>query len=132
MREFDPARIKRMRHDGEFFWADFDLGVVDIDRIAEAFGIDEDDVEPLRDFTRAARPRGGSTSAMSSSMFPFWCASQPDAAPSEDPGLFRVNVLLHGDFLLTVHRLFDLPAAPGFASCAGAASATPSTPPSTG
>jgi magnesium transporter len=47
-------------------------------------------------------------------VFPFWCAANPDAAPDEDPELFRVNVLLHGDFLLTVHKLhFDLPEAAG-------------------
>jgi magnesium transporter len=115
VREFAPARIKQMRHKGEFFWADFDLGVVDIDRIADAFGIDEDDAKPLRDFTPGGSPARRIHVGDDLVMFPFWCASQPDADPTQDPGLFRVNVLLHGDFLLTVHRLeFDLPDAAGF------------------
>ena len=45
-------------------------------------------------------------------MFPFWCSRPPDEADVEggEAALFRVNVLVHGDFLLTVHeRDVDLP-----------------------
>jgi magnesium transporter len=115
LREFDSARVKRLRRDGKFFWADLDLGDIDLDRIAEAFEITEEDAEPLRDFSPGGSPARRVHVGEELVVFPFWCAADPDAPPRDDPGLFRVNVLLHGDFLLTVHRLeFDLPAAAGF------------------
>ena len=46
-------------------------------------------------------------------VFRFWCIGRPDAgvlggADAIEP--FQVNVVLHGDYLLTVHRRrFDLP-----------------------
>lgn len=115
LRDFEPTRVTRLRSAGTFFWADLDVGDIDIDRVAAAFGIDEDDTEPLRDFTPGGSPARRIHVGDELVVFPFWCAADPDAPPQEDPGLFRVNVLLHGDFLLTVHRLeFDLPAAAGF------------------
>jgi magnesium transporter len=105
-----------MRSNGEFFWADLDVEhtKADIDKIAAAFEIEPEDAEPLRDFTRGGSPARRIHVGDQLVVFPFWCAANPDADPDEDPGLFRVNVLLHGDFLLTVHRLhFDLPAAAG-------------------
>jgi magnesium transporter len=47
-------------------------------------------------------------------VFPFWCSANPEPrdprAGGESLRLFRVNVCLHGDFLLTVHEQgFDLP-----------------------
>jgi magnesium transporter len=115
LRVFDPAKIKRLRDAGEFFWVDLDMGEVEIDRIAEVLTIDELDAEPLRDFSPGGSPARRVHVGDGLVVFPFWCAADPDAPPDKDPGLFRVNVLLHGDFLLTVHRLeFDLPAAAGF------------------
>jgi magnesium transporter len=47
-------------------------------------------------------------------VFPFWVCGQPDAPPAGGAralNIFRVNVLLHGDFLLTTHEHeFDVPA----------------------
>jgi magnesium transporter len=115
IRELEPERIARLRDKGEFFWADLDLADVDVDGIAKAFEISPDDAEPLRDFTKGGSPARRVHVGDDLVVFPFWCAADPDAPPQDDPGLFRVNVLLHGDFLLTVHRLeFDLPAAAGF------------------
>jgi magnesium transporter len=116
VREFDVERIKRMRKSRQFFWADLDVEhtTAEIDQIAEVFGIEAQDAEPLRDFTRGGSPARRIHVGDELVVFPFWCAANPDAAPDEDPGLFRVNVLLHGDFLLTVHKLhFDLPTAAG-------------------
>jgi Mg2+ and Co2+ transporter CorA len=116
VREFEPERIERMRREGQFFWADLDVEhtKADIDKIAAAFEIEPEDAEPLRDFTRGGSPARRIHVGDSLIVFPFWCAAHPDAPPAQDPGLFRVNVLLHGDFLQTVHRRhFDLPAAAG-------------------
>jgi magnesium transporter len=116
VREFEPTRIERMRREGQFFWADLDVEhtKADIDKIAAAFGIEPEDAEPLRDFTRGGSPARRIHVGDELVVFPFWCAANPDADPDEDPGFFRVNVLLHGDFLLTVHGLhFDLPEAAG-------------------
>ena len=49
-------------------------------------------------------------------MFPFWCSATPESERRADQPLvlLRVNVVLHGDYLLTVHRQeFDLPGGRG-------------------
>jgi magnesium transporter len=114
VREFEPARIVRMRDAAEFFWADLDVRELDIDAVAEAFKIAPDDAEPLRDFSHGGSPARKVHVGDQVVVFPFWCAANPEAGPESDPEIFRVNVLLHGDFLLTVHRrAFDLPTAAG-------------------
>jgi magnesium transporter len=114
VRELDPDRIARLRGDGEFFWADLDLsGDLSLDDLCSAFKIDREDAEPLHDFSRGGSPARRIHVGDGMIVFPYWCASNPGASPLEGVealGLFRVNVLLHGDFLLTVHeQVHDLP-----------------------
>jgi magnesium transporter len=114
LRELDADQIERLRKQDEFFWIDLDLaGEVTVERIAEVFGIDEGAAETLGNFARATSPAHKMHVDGDLIVFRYWCIGLPDA---EVPGgieaiePFQVNVLLHGDYLLTVHRQpYDVP-----------------------
>jgi magnesium transporter len=111
LRDFDRARIDRMRQSGEFFWADLDDSPSPKE-IVDAFGIEPDAVAVLTDLSHTASPARRLHVESDLIVFAFSCATNPEA-PAADPtaslGLERVNVVVHGDFLLTCHRgTFDL------------------------
>ncbi len=115
MRVLDASEIARKRAADEFFWADLDLaGETTVESIAEAFGIDEGAAAALGEFERAASPARKMHIDRDLIVFRFWCIGKPDAdvlggIEAIDP--FQVNVALHGDYLLTVHRRpHDVPA----------------------
>ncbi|MDX6581043.1 MAG: magnesium transporter [Solirubrobacterales bacterium] len=114
MRVLDVERVAQMRAAGEFFWADLDLDHEGaLEEIAKAFGIDEGAVAALGEFARATSPARKVHLDDDLIVFRFWCIGRPDAGAEGgieaiDP--FQVNVALHGDFLLTVHkRPHDVP-----------------------
>ena len=114
LRELDPDAIAQRRRDGDFFWVDLDLeSGTTVDRIAQAFGLDDGAADALGRFTRATAPNRKVHIDTDLIVFRFWCIGNPDAdvlggIDAIEP--FQVNVVLHGDYLLTVHRLhYDLP-----------------------
>jgi magnesium transporter len=115
LRDLDQARIAELRRRGEFFWVD--LATHDgpsSEEIAAVLGLDRAAVESLESFRVGGAPARKIHVAADLIVFPFWCSATPErrrhaAHPLE---LVRVNVVLHGDFLLTLHqRAFDLPGA---------------------
>jgi magnesium transporter len=116
VRQCDAAEIRRLRASGRFFWADLaQAGGPSPEQVADAFELSADATRALFDFTRGGSPAQRVHVEQALIVFPFWCAAHPDAGPAggaDALGIFRVNVLLHGDFLLTFHeRRFDLPGA---------------------
>jgi magnesium transporter len=120
-RELEPAEIGRLREAGEFFWADLaaEAGPPS-EQVAAAFGLSEGARRTLFDFEEGGSPARRIHVEETLVVFAFWCSADPEPADALGGGeslrLFRVNVCLHGDFLLTVHeRAFDLPGtvAPG-------------------
>jgi magnesium transporter len=114
LRDCDAGEVARLRARGQFFWTD--LAVADgppPEEVASAFELSGEATAALFDFTRGGSPAQRIHVERALIVFPFWCAAHPDAAPqggADALEIFRVNVLLHGDFLLTVHqRRFDLP-----------------------
>ncbi len=107
MRELDPETIERRRASGEFFWIDLDRDRVPVDRIASALELSPDvggALDSLEDGGSPARRLHVESDLV---VFPFWFSANPEADPSDpdaDLKLERVAVLLHGDYLLTVHR----------------------------
>jgi magnesium transporter len=112
----DPAEVAEHRSRSEFFWADLALADgIGAAEIARAFGVSEAAAGKLAEF----RPGGAPAHRMQVEddlvVFPFWCDAGPEGlgdGNEEDQALrlFRVNVLLHGDFLITVHEHpLDLP-----------------------
>jgi magnesium transporter len=112
----DSAEVAAHRSRNEFFWADLGLadriGAADI---AQAFGVSEAAARKLESFQPGGAPAHRMHVENDLIVFPFWCDAGPDGfgdGSEEDQALrlFRVNVLLHGDFLITVHeQRLDLP-----------------------
>ena len=111
LREMDRARVDRLRGAGEFFWADLDDSVKP-QEIVDAFGIEPDAAAVLSDLSHTASPRRRLHVESDLVVFAFSCATNPEASAADATaslGLERVNVLVHGDFILTCHRgTFDL------------------------
>jgi magnesium transporter len=115
LREFDAERIAALRKRGRFFWVDLAArGGATAEQIATAFEVSAATAEALQSFRTGGAPARKLHVEQDLIVFPFWCSATPaSAAHTQHPlELVRVNVLLHGDFLLTVHqRQFDLPGA---------------------
>lgn len=112
---WDATRIASMLEQDQFFW--LDLAADDAppeEELAEALALSPDAVRALTDFSVGGPPSRRIHVESDEVVFAFWCAARPDAELDEGGGdalgIFRVNVLLHGEFVLTVHeRAFDLP-----------------------
>ena len=125
MRELDRERIARLRkgrdllglrEQGRFFWVDLPVeGGPAPEEVAAAFGLPEGAQRTLYGFAEGGSPERRVHVEEELIVFAFWCSGSPEpegdeALGAESLDLFRVNVCLHGDFLLTVHeREFDLP-----------------------
>ena len=112
MRELDPEAIVRRRASGEFFWLDLDREHVPVDRIAGALELSPAVVAALDSLEDGGSPARRLHVESDLIVFPFWFAANPEAEPTDpdaDLQLERVAVLLHGDFVLTLHQgSFDL------------------------
>ncbi len=116
LRRCDRSKVAELRSRNEFFWADLALadGAPAAD-ISAAFGISEAAAQKLEDFHAGGAPAHRMHVEDELIVFPFWCDAAAEAGDDEagEDGslhLFRVNVLLHGDFLITLHeRPLDLP-----------------------
>ena len=124
MRELDRERIARLRkgrdllglrEQGRFFWADLPVeGGPASEEVGSVFGLPEGAQRTLYDFAAGGSPERRVHVEEELIVFAFWCSGSPESADealgAESLDLFRVNVCLDGDFLLTVHeREFDLP-----------------------
>jgi magnesium transporter len=111
LREFDAQRIAELRKRGRFFWVDLATrDGVTAEQIAAAFELSPETAAALQNFRTGGAPVRKLHVEQDLIVFPFWCSATPRGGHALE--LFRVNVLLHGDFLLTVHqRRFDLPGA---------------------
>ncbi len=115
VQELEPAEIGRMRKAGEFFWTDLAReGGPGPEQVAAAFGLSDGALQTLYHFDQGGSPTSRLHVEEKLIVFAFWCSADPEPADPHAGGaslrLFRVNVCLHGDFLLTVHEnRFDLP-----------------------
>src|SRR5262245_7798150 len=115
--ELDPARIADLRRRGDFFWLDLATHEGPSCReISQALGLSDAAAGALENFHVGGAPARKIYLEKDLIVFPFWCTATPESERhAEHPlDLLRVNVVLHGDFLLTVHqRRFDLQGAVG-------------------
>src|SRR2546429_179037 len=102
----ERERIATLREQEHFFWADLSLGEVSREQIAEVLGIPSHALDPLLDFTPTALPSRKFHADGQHVVFPFNCFLEDVGAQEGEPRLtpIEVHVLVHGDFLLTVHR----------------------------
>jgi magnesium transporter len=103
----ERERITRLRSEGHFFWADLCLGEVSGDELGETLGIPPHALLPLLDFGHGGFPSRKFHADGEHVVFPFHCYVERDRHSGEDSarlGAIEVNVLVHGDYLLTLHR----------------------------
>jgi magnesium transporter len=102
----ERERIAALRRQGRFFWADLCIANLPREELSEALGIAPHALRPLLDFGRGGLPSRKFHADGQHVVFPFH--SYVPGGPDEDgeAGLraIEVNVLVHGDYLLTVHR----------------------------
>ena len=111
--EFDAGAIKQRLDRHEFFWADLAVPQeASFDEIAAAFSLDAEAVAALKLFGPPPQRQNGAPQRRvhvddEHVVFPFWCMWRPDAPLDGRRGaveMFEVKVVLHGDYLLTVHE----------------------------
>jgi magnesium transporter len=106
----ERERIARLRSDGHFFWADVSVDQHPREELGEAFDIPSHALQPLLTFGHVTRPGQKFHADADHVVFPFHCYLEPeeeqeDGRDDEDQvEAIEVNVLVHGDFILTVHR----------------------------
>jgi magnesium transporter len=103
----ERERIRTLRSQGGFFWADLSLSDVSREELEEALDIPPHALRPLLDFGQGGRPSRKFHADGEHVVFPFLCYLE--AERGEDGGrrhleAIEVNVLVHGDYLLTVHH----------------------------
>ncbi len=103
----ERARVAELRSQGRFFWIDVCIGDLRGEELGEALGVGPDALRPLLDFERGERPSRRFHANRNQVVFPFHCYIDAEGGDGEETPRLRgieVNVLVHGDYLLTVHR----------------------------
>lgn len=103
----ERERIATLREQGHFFWIDLCAADWPAEELGEALDIPPHARRPLLDFEPGRPPSRRFHADGQHVVFPFHCYLEADRGEGEEtPGLgaIEVNVLVHGDYLLTVHR----------------------------
>jgi magnesium transporter len=101
----ERERIAALRGEGRFFWADICVDEHPAEQIGEAFDIPEHALRSLFSFGHVGQPSRKFHADTEHVVFPFHCYLEADAAGDDEAmEAIEVNVLVHGDFILTVHR----------------------------
>jgi magnesium transporter len=102
----ERERIASLRSQGRFFWIDLCVAGVPEGELERALDIPPDALRPLLDFDRGERPSRRFSATRSQVVFPFHCYVESEPEGEDAPRLhaIEVNVLVHGDYLLTAHR----------------------------
>jgi magnesium transporter len=102
----ERQEIATLRAAGHFFWADICIDQHEAAEIGEAFDIPSHALRPLLTFGHVGKPSRKFHADSEHAVFPFHCYLDPDAVREDEDWIeaIEVNVLVHGDFILTVHR----------------------------
>jgi magnesium transporter len=106
----ERERIASLREQGRFFWADLCVANLPREELGDVFDIPPHALRPLLDFGRGGLPSRKFHADGQHVVFPFHCyltSGIEGGVEGGDPprlGAIEVNVMVHGDYLLTVHR----------------------------
>lgn len=103
----ERERIATLRAQGHFFWIDLCAADWPGEELGEALDIPPHARRPLLDFEPGRPPSGRFHADGQHVVFPFHCyldAGRGEGGETPRLKAIEVNVLVHGDYLLTVHR----------------------------
>jgi magnesium transporter len=103
----ERERIAALREQGSFFWIDLGVAGLSPEELGDALDVPPQAMRPLLDFDRGERPSRRFHANRQQVVFPFHCYLETAPGEGEDTArleAIEVNVLVHGDYLLTVHR----------------------------
>ena len=103
----ERERIASLRHDLRFFWVNLCVEDVTSELLGEALDIPPHALAPLLDFERGGIASHRFHADGQHVVFPFNCYldAEPEEGEEEERlEAVNINVLVHGDYLLTVHR----------------------------
>jgi magnesium transporter len=102
----ERERIAALREAGDFFWIDLCVEDVAQADLELALDVSQRALRPLLDFERGERPSRRFSATRQQVVFPFHCYVEGNVDGEDAPGLraIEVNVIVHGDYLLTAHR----------------------------
>jgi magnesium transporter len=103
----ERERIATLRSQGHFFWADVCVADISSDQLGEGLGIPPHALRPLLTFGHGGLPSQKFHTDGEHVVFPFHCYLGAGSGEDDDferQEAIEVNVLVHGDYLLTVHR----------------------------
>ncbi len=117
----ERERIAALREQGRFFWADVCIANLPREELAETLDVPAHALHPLLDFGRSGLPSRKFHADGQHVVFPFHCYLVSGSVEGGDAprlGAIEVNVMVHSDYLLTVHReRVSLPALlPGYST----------------
>jgi magnesium transporter len=104
--EKQRAQIADLRSRERFFWIDLCVDGLSETDLERSLNVPARALRPLLDFERGERPSRRFSAAREQVVFPFHCYIEGATDDEDAPGLraIEVNVLVHGDYLLTAHR----------------------------
>src|SRR4051794_19642986 len=94
----ERERVASLLRDEHFFWVDVSLSDAGRDELGDVLGIEDHALRPLLDFREDTRPSRKFHVDGKHVAFAFSCYLDPADFPIE------VNVLISGDYVLTVHE----------------------------
>jgi len=103
----ERERIASLRREMRFFWIDLRADEASPEQLTDVLDVPAEAQRPLLDFEPGERPSRRFFANRRQVVFPFYCYMEDgEGEDAEAPGLHpvAVNVLVHGDYLLTVHR----------------------------
>lgn len=103
LRRFDEEAIRRLREADQFFWMDLHApDEAELERMGEMLGLHELAIEDARRFGQRAKLEEYDTFVA----IVYFCARPPGAGAGGEEFVdpFEVHVLVHGDFVVTIHR----------------------------
>ena len=103
----ERQRIAGLRARGTYFWIDLGVEGIAPEQLERTLDIPADALRPLLDFERGERPSRRFHADPQHVVFPFHCYLEETGEDGGEPQPLHpidVNVLVHGDYVLTAHR----------------------------
>src|SRR5262245_58806665 len=103
----ERERIAELRSRGAYFWIYLCVDGVPPEQLEQSLDVPAEALGPLIDFDRGERPSRRFHANRQEVVFPFHCYLEEARDEGEEAARLHpidVNVLVHGDYVLTAHK----------------------------